>query len=57
MNTYHDKGDGHPDYNKFRWRMRHSNGDEFDTDGYYTQTEVEAWECYSPVRPITETKK
>jgi hypothetical protein len=47
------KGNGRFDHHeKTRWIMRHGNGDEFTTDGYYHYDEVCAWECSVPVKPI-----
>lgn len=48
------KGDGIYAPHKTRWVMRHSNGDEFQTSGYYTQDEVEQWEISRPVRAVPD---
>ena len=46
---------GHPDDPlAFRWRMRNSNGQEFNTTYKYRRSEVDAWECSRPIAIVPD---
>jgi hypothetical protein len=48
------KGNGQPGTDKTRWVMRNNDGSEWETRGYYSESEVELFDCARPVRPLND---